>query len=196
KYRAIRLGLRMVKGLANIHAARIIAAREQTFASVEEVWKRSGVQVAALERIAEADGFAVLGLNRREALWRVKALGETPLPLFAATDAREEEREAVVTLKAMTDGREVVEDYRSLQLSLRAHPLSFLRPQLDHQKVTRCGDLAKLKDGRKVEVAGVVLVRQRPGSTNVTFLTIEDETGIANVIIWQQRFEAQRRIIM
>jgi error-prone DNA polymerase len=196
KYRAVRLGLRMVKGLANLHVARIVAARAQPFVSIEEAWKRSGVPVVALERIAEADGFAVLGLNRRDALWKVKALGERPLPLFAAADAREESREQDVALKPMTDGREVVEDYRSLQLSLRAHPLSFLRPQLDRSKVTRCADLARLKDGRRVEVSGIVLVRQRPGSTNVTFLTIEDETGIANVIIWQQRFEAQRRIVM
>jgi error-prone DNA polymerase len=196
KYRAVRLGLRMVKGLANLEAAKIIAARATSFSTVEDVWKHSGVQVATLERIAEADGFAGLGLNRREALWRVKALGEVPLPLFAAADAREEEREPTVVLNPMTDGREVVEDYRSLQLSLRAHPVSFLRNELDRRKITACADLARIKDGRRIEVAGVVLVRQRPGSTNVTFLTIEDETGIANIIVWQRRFEAQRRIVM
>ncbi|MEO6580971.1 MAG: error-prone DNA polymerase [Sphingomicrobium sp.] len=196
KYRAVRLGLRMAKGLANIHAAQIIAARDRPFTSVEDVWKQSRVQPAALERIAEADGFAALGLNRREALWQVKVLGEAPLPLFAAADAREEQREPAVTLNPMTDGREVVEDYRSMQLSLRAHPLSFLRPELNRMKVTRCADLSRIKDGKRVEVSGVVLVRQRPGSTNVTFLTIEDETGVANIIVWQRRFEAQRRIIM
>jgi error-prone DNA polymerase len=195
-YRAVRLGLRMVKGLANLHAARIVAARDQPFATVEDVWKCSGVPVAALERIAQADGFASLELNRREALWRVKALGEAPLPLFAAADMREEEREPGVMLKAMTDGREVVEDYGALQLSLRAHPLSFLRAELDQRKITRCADLARFKEGSRIEVSGVVLVRQRPGSTTVTFLTIEDETGIANIIIWQRHFEAQRRIIM
>ncbi|MEO5772662.1 MAG: error-prone DNA polymerase [Sphingomicrobium sp.] len=196
RYRSVRLGLRMVKGLANIHAARILASREAPFVTVEDVWKRSGVPVAALERIAEADGFASLGLNRREALWRVKALGDAPLPLFAAADAREEEREPSVALRPMTEGREVVEDYRSIHLSLRAHPLTFLRPRLEAMKVTRCADLARIKDGRRVEIAGVVLVRQRPGSTNVTFLTIEDESGIANIIVWQRRFEAQRRIVM
>ncbi len=196
KWRAVRLGLRMVKGLANLHAARILAARTDPFVSIEEVWKRSGVPVAALERIAEADGFAALGIDRRQALWRTKALGEAPLPLFASADAREEEREPAVALRPMSEGREVVEDYRSIHLSLRAHPLSFLRPELERMKVIRCGDLGRIKDGRKVEVAGVVLVRQRPGSTNVTFLTIEDESGIANIIVWQRRFEAQRRIIM
>jgi error-prone DNA polymerase len=96
----------------------------------------------------------------------------------------------------MTDGKEVVEDYRSIQLSLRAHPLAFLRPELERRGIVRCADLAHIKDGRKVEVAGIILVRQRPGSTNVTFVTIEDETGIANAIIWQQKFEAQRRIVL
>ncbi|HEX8256317.1 MAG TPA: error-prone DNA polymerase [Allosphingosinicella sp.] len=194
-YLPLRLGLRMVRGLSNDHAARIVAARaEAPFASVEEVWRRSGVPVAALEKVADADGFRSLGLDRRQALWRVRGLGETPLPLFAAADARGAEPE--VALTPMTGGREVVEDYRAVQLSLRAHPLSFLRAELDRRRIVRCADLARIKDGRKVEVAGIILVRQRPGSTNVTFVTIEDETGIANAIIWQRRFEAQRRTIM
>jgi error-prone DNA polymerase len=196
QYRAVRLGLRMVKGLANVHAAQIIAAREQPFGSVEDGWKRSGVPVSALERIAEADGFASLGIDRRQALWRVKALGNASLPLFAAADAREEEREPFVALKGMSGGREVFEDYRSLRLSLRAHPLHFLRPQLDAMKMIRCGDLARTKDGRRIEIAGIVLIRQRPGKGNVTFLTIEDETGIANVIVWQRLFEDFRRVVM
>jgi len=186
----------MVKGLANAHAALIIAAREQPFVSVEDVWKRSGVSVAALERIAEADGFASLGIDRRQALWRVKALGHRSLPLFAAADAREEEREPAVPLKPMSDGREVVEDYRSLHLSLRAHPIGFIRPQLDSMKITHCGDLRHIKDGRRLEVAGIVLIRQRPGKGNVTFLTLEDETGIANIIVWQRLFELHRRAVM
>ena len=193
---AIRLGLRMVRGLANVEAAKIVTARDVPFTSIEDVWKRSGAQVPALERIAEADGFASFGLDRRQALWRVKALGETPLPLFAAADAREEGREPSVALKAMTGGREVVEDYRSIQLSLRAHPLSFLRAELERRKIVRCSDLARIKDGRRIDIAGIVLIRQRPGAGNVTFLSIEDETGIANIIIWQRRFEAQRRIVM
>jgi error-prone DNA polymerase len=191
----LRLGLRMVKGLANEHAARILAARsDRPFDSVEDVWRRSGVPVAALERLADADAFAGLGLDRRQALWRVRGLGDAPLPLFAAVDARE--REPEVRLRAMTEGREVVEDYRSLQLSLRAHPLSFIRPQLDARRIVSCAGLAEIKDGRKAEVAGIVLVRQRPGAGNVTFVTIEDETGVANVIIWQRLFDAQRRIVL
>jgi error-prone DNA polymerase len=197
RYRAIRLGLRMVKGLSNGHAGKILAARaEAPFTSIEDAWSRSGVPVAALEKLADADVFAALGLDRRQALWRVRGLGEAPLPLFAAADAREGGDEPAVALAPMTEGREVVEDYRAVQLSLRAHPLSFLRPELDRMRITRCGDLARTKDGARVEVAGIVLVRQRPGSANVTFVTIEDETGIANAIIWQRRFEAQRRIVL
>jgi error-prone DNA polymerase len=196
KYRAVRLGLRSVRGLSNVEAAKIVAARDAPFATVEDIWKRSGAHVAALERIAEADGFASFGLDRRQALWRVKALGETPLPLFAVADAREEGREPAIALKAMTDGREVVEDYRSIQLSLRAHPLSFLRRELDRRRMTRCGDLARVKDGQLIDIAGIVLIRQRPGAGNVTFISMEDETGIANIIIWQRRFEAHRRIVM
>jgi error-prone DNA polymerase len=191
----LRLGMRMVKGLANEHVGRILAARmEGAFASVEDVWRRSGVPVAALERLAEADAFASLGLDRRQALWRVRGLGEKALPLFAAVETQASEPE--VSLRPMTDGREVVEDYRSIQLSLRAHPLAFLRPELDGRGFVTCSDLARIKDGRRVNLSGIVLIRQRPGTTNVTFITIEDETGIANIILWQRRFEAQRRIVM
>jgi len=188
--------MRMVKGLANIHAAQIVAARsERPFASIEDVWRRSGVPLAALEKLADADAFAGFGLDRRQAIWRVRGLGEAPLPLFAAGEARE--REPEVALRPMTEGREVVEDYRSVQLSLKAHPVAFLRPELDRRGVTRCADLRHVKDGRKVEVAGVVLIRQRPGSAKgVLFITIEDETGVANAILWPDRFEAQRRIVM
>jgi len=191
----LRLGMRMVKGLANEHAARILAARaERPFASVEDVWRRSGVPAAALERLAEADAFASLGLDRRQALWRVRGLGEKVLPLFASVEAQEAEPK--VALNAMTDGREVVEDYRSVQLSLRAHPIAFLRPELERRGTVPCSELARIKDGTRIRLSGVVLIRQRPGTTNVTFLTIEDETGIANIILWKDRFEAQRRIVM
>jgi error-prone DNA polymerase len=97
----------------------------------------------------------------------------------------------------MTEGREVVEDYRTLQLSLRAHPLSFLRDELDAMGIVRCADLANIRDGRNIEVAGVILVRQRPGSAKgVLFITIEDETGIANGILWPDRFDIYRRQVM
>jgi error-prone DNA polymerase len=191
----IRLGLRMVKGLSNDDGARIAAAAtDAPFQSVEDAWRRSGVPVAAFERLADADAFHSLGLDRRQALWRVRGLGDKPLPLFAAAEARE--NEPAVTLTPMTDGREVVEDYRAVQLSLRAHPLAFLREELDRRNVTSAAGLKHIKDGTRVHVAGVVLVRQRPGAGNVTFLTLEDETGIANIIIWQRIFDRYRRIVL
>ena len=191
----LRLGLRMVKGLSNDHGAKIAAAAmARPFTSVDDAWRRSGVPAAALEKLADADAFHALGLDRRQALWRVRGLGGTPLPLFAAAEARANEPE--VALTPMTEGREVVEDYRAVQLSLRAHPLAFLRPALDRRGITAAAGLGALKDGDRVRIAGIVLVRQRPGAGNVTFMTLEDETGIANAIIWQRIFEAQRRIIL
>ena len=187
--------MRMVKGLANAHAAAIIAARaEHPFDSVEDAWRRSGVPVAALERLADADAFAGLGLDRRQALWRVRGLGDAPLPLFAAADARDLEPE--VRLVPLTAGREVVEDYRSVQLTLRAHPLSFVRPELERRGAAPCAALKTIRDGRRIRLSGIVLIRQRPGAGNVTFVTIEDESGIANIIIWQRLYEKYRRTIL
>ena len=203
RYLSVRLGFRQVRGLSNVHGAAIVGARGAApFGSVEEVWRRAGVPRAAIERLAEADAFHELAADRRQGLWKVRGLGEAPLPLFAAADAREDQfspegHEPLVTLRPMTDGREVVEDYRALQLSLRAHPLTFLRDLLARRGITRCADLAQLKDGRHVEVAGIILVRQKPGSAKgILFLTIEDESGIANGILWPDRFEAQRRTVM
>jgi error-prone DNA polymerase len=203
RYLAMRLGFRQVRGLANLHGARIVAARgDEPYGSVEEVWRRTGVPRAAIERLAEADAFAAIAENRRQGLWKVKGLGEAPLPLFAAADAREDQfspegMEPAVSLEPLTEGREVVEDYRSIQLSLRAHPVSFLREDLTAMKIVRCADLQTICDGRNVEVAGIVLVRQRPGSAKgVLFVTIEDETGVANAILWPDRFEIYRRQVM
>jgi len=191
----LRLGLRLVKGLSNEHGAKIAAAAaDAPFTSIDDAWARSGVPAAALEKLADADAFHALGLDRRQALWRVRGLGHAPLPLFAAAEMRTLEPEVVLT--PLTEGREVVEDYRSVQLSLRAHPLAFLRAELDRRNMVPAASLATLKDGDKVRIAGIVLVRQRPGAGNVTFMTLEDETGIANAIIWQRIFERQRRIIL
>ena len=202
-YLAVRLGFRQVRSLANIHGAAIVGARgDVPYDCVEDVWRRAGVPRAAIERIAEADGFACLSEDRRQGLWKVRGLGEAPLPLFAAADAREagfspEGLEPETALRSMTEGREVVEDYRTLQLSLRAHPLSFLRDELDGMGIVRCADLPHIRDGRNIEVAGVILVRQRPGSAKgVLFVTIEDETGIANGILWPDRFDIYRRPVM
>jgi len=190
----LRLGLRLVRGLSNDHAAAIIAMRaDHPYTSIEEVWRRSGVPVAALERLAAADAFACFGIDRRQALWQVRGLGQTALPLFAAVETREPS----VALRPMTEGREVVEDYRTIQLSLRTHPLTFLRPEFKRRGMVTAADLERIRDGRMVDIAGIILVRQKPGSAKgVLFITIEDETGVANLIVWPHRFEAQRRIIL
>ncbi len=203
RYLAVRLGLRQVRGLSNADGAAIVGARGTgAFASIEDVWRRSGVQRAAIEKLADADAFQTFGGDRRHGLWKVRGLGETPLPLFAAANraaglSSAESNEPGVALRTLTDGREVIEDYHMLQLSLRAHPLTFVRDELARRNVLKCADLAGIRDGRRVEVAGIILVRQKPGSAKgVLFITIEDETGVANGILWPDRFEAQRRTVM
>ncbi|MDF7776197.1 error-prone DNA polymerase [Sphingomonas sp. AOB5] len=200
----LRLGMRAVKGLSAKDANDIVDARMAggPFTSIEQVWRRTKVKPDALESLARADAFHTLGLNRRQALWAIKGLRDAPLQLLLEADARQgviapEAHEAPVELQPLTDGREVVEDYRATQLTLRMHPVHFLRGRLDLQGIRRCGDLASIKDGAHVEVAGLILVRQRPGSANgVVFITLEDETGIANAILWRDRFEANRRTVM
>ncbi len=210
---AVRLGLRLVKGLVNAHAAAIALARaDEPFASVEDLWRRVRVPVAALSRIAEADGFRPsLRLARREALWAIKGLPETELPLFAAAERAgqitsetagpvqrdESGEEPAVTLRPMPAGREVVEDYGHTGLSLRQHPIAFLRESLTRRRITPCAEAMAARNRRWLEVAGLVLVRQRPGSAKgVMFITLEDETGIANLVVWPKVFEANRRIIL
>jgi error-prone DNA polymerase len=201
---AVRLGLRMVKGLANMDAATIVGTRaDQPFVSVDDLWRRAGVPSASLVRLAEADAFQPsLKLARREALWAIKALCDEPLPLFAAASAREnalvpEIYEPVVALRPMTAGSEVVEDYGHVGLTLRDHPVAFLREDLKRRRVITCREAMQARDGLWVESAGLVLVRQMPGSAKgVMFITIEDESGIANLVIWPTVFEKQRRIIL
>ena len=201
---AVRLGLRMVRGLANADAARILAARaDQPFVSVDDLWRRAGVPAASLVELADADAFrSALQLARREALWAIKALRDEPLPLFAAAAAREskavpEIHEPAVSLKPMTAGGEVVEDYGHVGLTLRDHPLSFLREELRTQRIVTCAEAMAARDGRWLEAAGLVLVRQRPGSAkSVMFITLEDETGIANLVVWLKVFEKYRRIVL
>ncbi len=201
---AVRLGLRMVRGLANTDAAAIVAARaDEPFASVDDLWRRAGVPAAALVRIAEADGFRPsMALARREALWAIQALRDEPLPLFAAASTRaattiSELAEPAVPLRPMTAGGEVVEDYGHVGLSLRRHPVSFLREDLRRDRIASCADAMAAPDGRWLEAAGIVLVRQMPGSAKgVLFVTIEDETGAANIIVWPKVFEEQRRVVL
>jgi error-prone DNA polymerase len=194
----------MVLGLANRDAAALIAARaDEPFISVDDLWHRARVPAAALIQLAEADAFRPsLKFARREALWVIKALRDEPLPLFAAASAREAKTvpeffEPAVTLRPMTTGAEVVEDYGHVGLSLRSHPVGFLRGHLRRQRIVTCAEAMQARDGRWLETAGLVLVRQMPLSAKgVMFITIEDETGIANLVIWPKLFEQQRRVIL
>ncbi|MGD9478520.1 error-prone DNA polymerase [Shinella sp. G-2] len=201
---AVRLGLRMVKGLNNEKTAACILNREQdAFVSVDDFWRRSGLPSDDLVRLAEADAFLPsLGLSRREALWAIRGLRDEPLPLFSAAAEREaavipELNEPAVALRPMATGGEVVADYGHVGLTLRAHPVSFLRESLTRRRYLSCAAATRLKDRQKVETAGIVLVRQQPGSAKgVIFVTIEDETGIANLVVWRKVFLAHRPIVM
>lgn len=139
-----------------------------------------------------------MGLDRRQALWEVKALANAePLPLFSYAQMRDHGTEADVTLPVMPLPEHVVNDYQTLRLSLKAHPMSFLRDRLRANRVVPCAELRNLKDGAFVRVAGVILVRQRPGSAKgVVFMTIEDETGVANAVVWPKTLEKFRKTVM
>ena len=197
---AVRLGLRMVAGLGNAEGARLVARRGKIpYATTGELRDRAELPCAALERLAEADAFQSLGLGRREALWAVRGLGEGALPLFAAAvgGGSPERAEPQVVLAPLPAGGEVVADYQVTGLSLREHPVAFLRTELTARGMIACADLVTARDGRRVTVPGMVLVRQRPGSARgVTFITIEDETGVANIIVWPKLFEQQRRLVL
>jgi error-prone DNA polymerase len=190
---SVRLGLRMVKGLNADHADAIMGRRDRPYRSLQDLHRRAGVPVSALERLAEADAFHTFGLDRRQAVWAVRGLSDHRLPLFDHADTREPE----TALPAMTLGRQVIEDYRAAGLSLRGHPVAFLRPMLDARRIVRCADLARMRDGARLTVAGIVLVRQRPGSARgVLFVTLEDETGHANLIVWSSLFDRQRKTLL
>jgi error-prone DNA polymerase len=201
---AVRLGLRMVRGLANKDGAAIVAARGETpFASVDDVWRRAKVPVSSLVELADADAMKEsLGLARRQALWAIKALRDEPLELWSAAAEREartvpELDEPDVAIRPMTAGGEVVEDYRHVGLSLRRHPVEFMRADLTGRRIVTCAEAMAARDGRWLEAAGLVLVRQRPGSAKgVMFITLEDETGVANLVVWPSVFERQRRIVL
>ena len=189
---ALRLGLRQIKGLREEDARWMVAARGNGYPDVESLWRRAGVPPLALDRLAESDAFAPLGLTRRDALWAARALrAPAPLPLFGETG--EGLREPEVMLPQMTLGQEVVEDYLSLRLSLRAHPMEMLRPRLPG---TTPHDRLASATGR-VTVAGLVITRQRPGTASgVIFLTLEDETGTANVVVWSRIYETFRKAVI
>jgi error-prone DNA polymerase len=196
---ALRLGFRQIDGFREADAEALAAAREQgRFREVRDLWRRSGLGRASLERLASADAFRSLGLDRRQALWEVRGLPkEAPLPLFNRSQADEAGPERETALPVMPLSEHVVHDYRTLRLSLKAHPMHFLRGMVSAARIRSCADVRRLKDGAYVSVAGVVLVRQRPGSAQgVVFMTIEDETGVANAVIWPQVLERERVVVM
>ncbi|WP_117194576.1 error-prone DNA polymerase [Rhizobium terrae] len=199
---AVRLGFRQVKGLAEKNMIeKLIAHRGAGYASVHDLWVRSGLDRTDIERLADADGFNSMGLGRREALWAVRGLdirnATEKLTLFDVADRTDLRPEAKAALPQMLPGEEVIEDYRYLSLSLKAHPVSFLREEFRKMGITRSVDLLTVGNGRRVTIGGIVLVRQRPGSARgVIFMTLEDETGVANAIVWPKIFERFRPIVM
>ena len=198
---AVRLGFRQVKGLRETEMGELVARRGKGYVSVRDLWLRSGLSGSVIERLADADAFRSIGLDRRAALWAVRALDEKSaaehLPLFDGAEHAGLYAEPAMPLPVMPASEQVVNDYRYLSLSLKAHPVSFLRDQLEASRILACRLIEAAPNGRRVSVAGLVLVRQRPGSAKgVIFMTIEDETGIANIIVWPKVFEQFRPIIM
>ncbi|MGX5831532.1 error-prone DNA polymerase [Mesorhizobium sp. 43Arga] len=197
---AVRLGFRQIKGLSKERMEQFVARRGSGYETVRDVWLRSGLDVDEIERLAQADAFRSIGLDRRAALWEVRALGARSaaekLPLFDQPALRLRELEPETKLPKMPLGEHVIHDYRSLGLSLKAHPVAFLRERLDRAGVTPNANLPSQRDGRRVSVAGLVLVRQRPGKGNAIFLTLEDDKAVANVIFWERTFTRFRPIVM
>jgi error-prone DNA polymerase len=180
-------------------AERIVAARERRpFTTLEDFARDTGLPKRALILLADADAFRSIGLDRRAALWAVRRLpDDVPLPLFEIAAAREQPDENAQPLPLMPLPEQVVADYQTIRLSLKGHPMEFLRPMFAEERVIACRDVCHDRDRRYVRCAGVVLVRQRPGSANgVVFMTLEDETGIANIVVWPQVMERFRKEVM
>jgi error-prone DNA polymerase len=194
--RRLRLGLRQIRGLKDSEGRLIARARREGAQTFEDFALRSGVTRRTLELLAEADAFRSLGLDRRQALWAVKGLaGEIGAEAPLLTRGRA--KEVQVELPFMGPAQHVAEDYRTTSLSLKAHPVGFFRAELDGLRAVPAAGLKTLRNGRRASVAGLVLVRQRPGTAKgVVFLTLEDETGVANIVVWRDAFEANRRLVM
>ena len=196
---ALRLGLREIAGLSKDEIAeKLVKLRGAGYRSVRDLWLRAGLKVASLEKLAAADAFRSLGLQRREALWAVKGLGEAPLPLFAAAEIRASlQVEPEVTLPALGLGAEVAQDYFTTGLSLKRHPLALIRPRLHRDGWNQAALLDDAPPGQLVRVAGLVLVRQHPESANgIVFVTMEDESGVANLVLYPDIYEANRLTVL
>ncbi|MGB3244787.1 MAG: error-prone DNA polymerase [Sulfitobacter sp.] len=195
---ALRLGMRQVDGMRAEAAHRIVAARDMPFADVAELKERAKLDRGTVRRLAAADAMRNMGIDRRQALWQAQALKDAPdLPIFAHAEAGDEGAEPAVALPAMPQAEHVVADYQTLRLSLKQHPLAFFRHSLRSQGFSCTDQLPGMWHGEKVSLAGLVLVRQKPGSAKgVCFITLEDEAGVANLVIWPKLFEIYRRVIM
>ncbi len=198
---ALRLGFRQLDGLPEHAAAMLVAARQAGggFTDVSDLRQHARLHPAYIEKLASADCFGSIGLTRRQALWDARSLTAAPdLPLFTHAETHEEGAErGRAALPKMPLSEEVVTDYQTTRLSLKAHPMSFLRASLGERGFVRAADLRARKNRATVQVAGVVLIRQRPGSAKgVCFITIEDETGVANVVVWPDLMERLRRVVM
>jgi error-prone DNA polymerase len=204
---ALRLGLRQIRGFSREDAEQIAALRGERYDSIRDLWRRAQLPVAVLERLARADAFGSLGLDRRTALWTIKGLNDGALPLFDFGDTRQQAAgsnqppeaagEEDANLPRLTTGENIIQDFRANSLSLRPHALALLRPQLKLLGLVTAQDLKDLKDGRRVKIGGLVQVRQRPGTASgVIFATLQDETGDSNIVIWPRVFEAYRREVL
>ncbi len=194
-YCALRLGFRQVKGVRETDMEVLIAARKKPFTSINELLD-AGVSIAVIEKLADADSFRSIGLDRRKALWEISALADHPQGVFKG-QLSESTMEDPVALPEMTPSEHVVQDYSSISLSLKAHPVSFVRTQLASERIVSTAELTQMPDGAFVKVAGLVLVRQRPGTASgICFITIEDETGSANLVVFRDLFEQYRKDIL
>jgi error-prone DNA polymerase len=194
---ALRLGFRQIDGFRQEWADRLASHRMAGFPDLEALARRTGLPRAALEKLADADACTSIGLDRRNALWTVRRLpGGEALPLFAAAEAAELAEEPDAFLPAMPLVEHVVTDYQVTRLSLKAHPMQFLRESLRGEGIRSCAEIDRARHNSWVKAAGVVLVRQRPGNGNVVFMTVEDETGVLNIVVWASLFQQFRREVM
>ncbi len=190
---ALRLGLRQVAGLSEADVDRMVAQRATPYRDPADLWRRAGLTKRQIIALARADAFASLGLSRRDVLWAVRGFSDVALPLLDFTS----DPEPAVTLPGLTLGEQVVDDYGSFSMSLRKHPLALLRPAFSTRGISSTSVLEGSKNGDIFTLAGLVLVRQRPGTASgVVFVTIEDEHGIANLVVWPKVFDTHRRIVM
>ncbi|CAM3673444.1 error-prone DNA polymerase [Litorimonas haliclonae] len=191
---AVRLGFRQIKGFREEDGHWLSAARGNGYRSIEAVWRKAGLDRTALSRLAQADAFAEYGINRRDALWSVKGLGgEKPLPLFESLGEGLPDLQA--NLPTMELREQVFEDYIGTRLTLREHPVNLLKEDIG--STLPSNELRNTEDGKRVEVAGLVITRQRPGTASgVIFLTLEDGTGVSNIVVWPNMFEQCRKAVM